>query len=274
MDSNSPAGLDAEAQALIESLSTPRRRARPRLAAALRQAEDFEVPTPTGPVAAWRLGEGPAVLMVHGWEDDNALWGPLIDTFVQYGRAVVVLDLPGHGYSEARLTGPQGVAASLCALADLAGPVTGAIAHSFGCLCLIAALQQGLRVDRAALIAPPLPPPGGRRLERRLLALDASPAQVRALEMVRRAPDAEPDLDALSIVPGLSVDALFLHDLEDEVCPSSNSAQLSAAWPGAALRCTTGLGHRDLVQDQDQIDALFAFIEGLGGSGDAWGRLA
>ena len=71
--------LDAEALALIEEAAKPKRRVRPRLARRLADADDREIDTPHGPVMAWRLGEGPASLLVHGWEDDNALWSPMID---------------------------------------------------------------------------------------------------------------------------------------------------------------------------------------------------
>src|SRR5665213_2926669 len=99
MSDLSAADLDAEARRLIESLGKPKRRVRPRLARMLNEAEDREVATPTGAVMAWRLGAGPATLMVHGWEDDNALWSPLIDTCAEMLRASVAFDLPGHGWS-------------------------------------------------------------------------------------------------------------------------------------------------------------------------------
>ena len=61
--------LDAEALALNEDAAKPKRRVRPRLARKLADAEDREIDTPHGPVMAWRLGEGPASLLVHGWEN-------------------------------------------------------------------------------------------------------------------------------------------------------------------------------------------------------------
>ena len=59
--------LDDEARALLKDVMTPKRRARVRLAEPLRDAQSVEIDTPHGKVAAWRLGEGPAVLLVHGW---------------------------------------------------------------------------------------------------------------------------------------------------------------------------------------------------------------
>ena len=67
------------AAACAQEASKPKRRVRPRLARRLADAQDMEVDTPNGPVMAWRLGDGPATLLVHGWEADNALWSPMID---------------------------------------------------------------------------------------------------------------------------------------------------------------------------------------------------
>jgi pimeloyl-ACP methyl ester carboxylesterase len=83
--------LDNQARALLEQWGTPKRRARPRVSRALMEAEEHEIALPSGALAAWRLGVGPAVMLVHGWEDDNALWGPLADRFAAIGRAVVAL---------------------------------------------------------------------------------------------------------------------------------------------------------------------------------------
>ena len=52
-----------------------------------------------GDLCSWRLGSGPAVMLVHGWQDDNSLWSPLIDELDRRGRALVAFDLPGHGAS-------------------------------------------------------------------------------------------------------------------------------------------------------------------------------
>ncbi|MGE3143388.1 MAG: alpha/beta fold hydrolase, partial [Hyphomonadaceae bacterium] len=149
--------IEAEAEQILARMTTVRRRARPRLAEALYDAHDESVATPFGPVQAWRLGQGPAVLCVHGWEDDNAIWGPLIDTFAAIGRAVVTFDLPGHGYSEAEEATAESCAAAVAAVAKALGPIEAIAAHSFGCVASAAAMDAGLEVSRAVIIASPLP---------------------------------------------------------------------------------------------------------------------
>src|SRR5215203_5335013 len=125
--------LESQARALLEAWGTPRRRARPRVSRALADAVEHEIALPSGAVAAWRLGRGPAVMLVHGWEDDNALWGPLADSFGREGRPVVALDLPGHGFSHATDASPRGAAKAVRETAAALGPIEAVVGHSYGC---------------------------------------------------------------------------------------------------------------------------------------------
>jgi pimeloyl-ACP methyl ester carboxylesterase len=151
------AGTADEVQAFLRVNVVPKRRAEPRLAPALESVEKQIVPSPQGRVVAWRVGEGPAVLLVHGWEDDNSLWAPLIDALGERDRALVVFDLPAHGFSEGEWgLGPQ-AADGLAAVVAALGPIDAVVAHSFGVGGVMLAMSEGdLTVDRMVLIAPPL----------------------------------------------------------------------------------------------------------------------
>ncbi|MGB5255204.1 MAG: pimeloyl-ACP methyl ester esterase BioH [Sedimenticolaceae bacterium] len=50
-----------------------------------------------------QLGTGPDLLLVHGWGMNAAIWEPLLPELAQCFR-VTVLELPGHGASEAAET--------------------------------------------------------------------------------------------------------------------------------------------------------------------------
>ncbi|MDB5432453.1 MAG: hypothetical protein JWP35_3569 [Caulobacter sp.] len=76
-------------------------------------------------VAAWRIGAGPAVLLVHGWDDDHRLWEPLIDQLTALGRAVIAVDLPGHGFSTATQCSYPYAARALLAVAAALEPGRG-----------------------------------------------------------------------------------------------------------------------------------------------------
>jgi len=45
------------------------------------------------------IGNGPALVLIHGWGLHGGLWGPLVDVLAK-NFTVVLVDLPGHGYSD------------------------------------------------------------------------------------------------------------------------------------------------------------------------------
>ncbi|MDR3507485.1 MAG: alpha/beta hydrolase [Caulobacteraceae bacterium] len=264
--------LDTQAHTLLETAAKPVRRVRPRLARQLAEGQDLEVETPHGPVMAWRLGVGPATLLVHGWEDDNALWSPLIDECAQIGRAVVALDLPGHGYSLSEAHSPDAAADAIIAVAKALGPIDTLVAHSFGCPASILALSRGLQVDRAVMIASPAPRTGdqnwfGERWRQRQLGRGWEPEVIdRAAEIMRArlGSTAFPHAEAEAAISGMTARALIIHSMDDEQCPVGNSQAMAAQWRGAELALVDGLGHRLVAQDPAVIERVMGFLEDFG----------
>lgn len=255
-----PEDVEAEAQALVVRMGTPRRRARPRVSRALHDAVEHEIETPGGPISAWRLGEGPAVLMIHGWEDDNALWGPLIDRFGREARPVVAFDLPGHGFSQASNASPMAVADAVLKVAETLGPFDAVVGHSFGCLVSIIALAKGLKVDRAVLIASPVP----RTRPRTELRIDVEVSEAvyaRALAISKVGEEERTEKLERSI-RSMTRPALVVHALDDEQTPVDNAYRLAELWPGAELMLVDDLGHRFVAQDAAVLERIVEFVEG------------
>ena len=61
------------------------------------------------------------------------------------------------------------------------------------------------------------------------------------------------ELHVPSMAPGIRAPLLVLHDRGDEVIPWSDGEAIAAAWPGAKLVTTEGLGHRRLVQEPEVV---------------------
>lgn len=253
--------LDDQARALLESVMTPRRRARPRMAQAFQAAQDFEIETPQGAVAAWRLGEGPAVLCVHGWQDDSALWSPLASALAEIGVAVVAFDMPGHGFSQGDRCTPAGGAAAIRAVADKLGPIDAVVGHSFGCPATAIAMTQGFNVRRAVLIGAPR----GRNLRWFRVAQEQGIGD----DVVERARELYAEevgeqlsrFDLADVAKSFTAEALVIHSLDDDAVEWDDNGQVIAdAWPGAELMLCDGLGHRMVAQDRDVIARIVQFV--------------
>jgi pimeloyl-ACP methyl ester carboxylesterase len=245
--------VDAQARELLEMMRTPKRRVRPRLAEPLRDAEDIRVDTPVGPVTAWRVGDGPGRAAGARVGGRQRAVGAVLEQLWAVGRSAVVLDLPGHGFSEAEMAGPEGAADALLAVAEQVGPVDAVVGHSFGCPVSILAMKRGLPARRAAMLAAAIP---ARRGWFDRLADRGVPEAV----LTRMGELMGPIYDVEADAPAMTAEALFLHSLDDDATPVENAETLAALWPGARLSLTDGLGHRLIAQDAAVLQQVVEFV--------------
>lgn len=241
--------------------STPKRHRVPDVEQAVTQTgRPFELISNGLKIRGTSWGEGPAVVLLHGWEGRgsqlHAFVGPLRDA----GFSVLALDAPGHGRSEGRTSGPVDFARALEALAREAGPIHAVIAHSLGSVATAFALEEGLRLSRVVLISPPATP---SHFYTALLALLGFPEH-----------DFQPALDAFAARIGfewervnlkalaarMKVPMLLIHDRQDRETPYPEGAAVAQAWPGAELMSTESLGHRRILKDEAVVAKAVAFL--------------
>lgn len=100
-------------------------------------------------------GQGPAVLLIHGYGSAHVVYLSLIDRLVAAGYRVIAVDLPGFGLSDRREGdySPQALAALLVEILDARGVgQADVIAHSWGSsIALRLALDHPDRVRRLVL---------------------------------------------------------------------------------------------------------------------------
>lgn len=99
-------------------------------------------------------GEGPAVVLLHGWAMHSGFWGPLVPHLARKYR-VHAVDLPGHGYSAApaQFTLAGMVSALDSTFADSAVPVTVLGWSLGGQVAMHWALARPERIARVVFVA-------------------------------------------------------------------------------------------------------------------------
>jgi pimeloyl-ACP methyl ester carboxylesterase len=223
-------------------------------------ADRLHVDTPSGRVALQRLGQGPAVLLLHGWEGQAADLAAFAPPLLAAGFQVLAMDLPAHGDSEGRQTHIPHSARALRAVGAALGPLHAVVAHSVGSAVLAEALHAGLAAGRAVLIAAPAHYAAYARQVGTLAGLDAA-GIARLLDLLR-----EPlgiDIHEVSLprrAATLTQPALFMHSADDRVVAIADSEASAAAWPSARHRRLDGLGHRRILQAPAVVAEAVQFI--------------
>ncbi len=249
-------------------LPPPRRRD----LAVLEEGKRFELPGPDGPLAAWSFGVGPVVLLAHGWGSRAAHLATFVAPLLAAGHRVLTADLPGHGASGSGRSDGYRFQQGIAALAHAASPegrVTAVVAHSLSAMATAMALsaagqQDGLTADRVAVVA------GSARLESTAHRWCAA----RGLDRVDReafrggmatrfGADVWRRTAGDVLARGLTgVAALVVHDRRDEEVPLIEAEAFAAAWPGARLTLTDGLGHRRILRHVRTVETITAFVAG------------
>lgn len=211
-------------------------------------------------LARWTLGEGPNVVLVHGWNGRATQWVPWLPALVEAGFSVHLLDLPGHGESTGHEASVVHAGRALRDLCAELGQIHGVVGHSMGSAAILWALSKGLNITRSVHLAGPsslTPVVYGMAAAH---GLDAGEQRAFAgwAERFIGAPLASVDLP--SIRHGLRHQGLLLHDPEDRVVPFAASEALLAAWPQARLQTVQGLGHRRILADSGVIRDSVEFL--------------
>ena len=220
-------------------------------------------------IAGEEWGEGPPVYLVHGWGGQRAHLAVFVKPLVEAGYRVVALDLPSHNESDPGALAPGRTTATECADAIAAmiethGPAHAVVAHSLGANSTVLAATQGSQVGRLVFLAPMGEFPlyldlfaarhgFGRRirsgLQQRLEKRIGMPLHETNMTWTGRRANYPP--------------LLLIHDPDDPDSPHAASERVAAAWPGARLLTTRGLGrlaHYRILRHRNAIRAGLDFI--------------
>lgn len=211
-------------------------------------------------LSALRWGEGPAVLLMHGWEGRPTQFASLIAPLVQAGYSVIALDGPAHGQSPGRNANVLLFArAMLEACAELP-PLHAVIGHSMGGASAMLAVQLGLRTEALVSIAAPsrfLDVLGGFA---RMVGLPsrARSAFIQEVEWALGMPLKHLDIKHYHMnLPGLIV-----HAEDDRFVPVKASQAIHEAWFDSRLLRLEQGGHHRVLADPRVIEAVLGLLAG------------
>lgn len=252
------------ARLAYRQLATPPRAALGPWHAAVRaQTRTRRLPCGVGELAVYEWGQGPAVLLVHGWGANATHMGRMVLPLVLAGFRVVAFDAPAHGRSSGQRTDMVEFANAVATVARQVGPLHAVIGHSFGAaMALYAARDWGVDTARLVLISSfkhcswfvdmfaqhvgLTPEVHGRVRDMFVLRyggrLDWTRMSV--VEMARQA----------------RLPALLIHDEADGEIPFEHGLAIAAALQQPQFEATRGLGHHRVVRHPEVIRRVVAFV--------------
>jgi pimeloyl-ACP methyl ester carboxylesterase len=247
--------------------------------ALLDQARSFHVHSRWGELAAWSWGEGPTVLLVHGWNGRGSQLASLVEPLVRDGYRVVTFDAPGNGDSPTSTSSLVHFADAIEDVIDAVRPVFGTIhaivAHSMGGAATVVAmsrfqkrpeteidrvLRDGLPVERFVFIAPPIDVRDFVHGFSSYMELGPESELLLGERIQARFSVGFDALYAPDLARNFDAPLLVIHDLDDREVPFAKGERLAESWPGAELWVTEGLGHTRILRDPEVLSRVVHFV--------------
>jgi len=205
----------------------------------------------------WTWGEGPTVLLVHGWEARGSqLARAYAEPLAERGYRVVTFDMPGHGDAPDAQTSMLDFADVVAHLGQALGPLHAVIAHSMGGAATLTAHAAKPVAKNLVIIAAPLHPLRFLKMFGDAVELtDAVRAGMIALLEARHGVPIE-DIDTRKHAPTIHAPVLVVHDNEDPAVPYAHGAALASALPNATFITTRGLAHQRVLRAPEVLEAV------------------
>ncbi|MET3054926.1 alpha/beta fold hydrolase [Pseudomonas alkylphenolica] len=209
-------------------------------------------------LSALRWGQGPTVLLMHGWEGRPTQFAHLIDTLVQAGYTAVSLEGPAHGHSPGNQAHVVLFARALLEAAAELPPLKAVIGHSMGGASVMLALQWGLRAEAAVSVAAPAQLLGVLRGFAHRLGM---PARARAAFIRQIERDVGIQIARLDVSGyQLEIPALIVHAEDDILVPASEARAIHQAWFDSRLLVLPQGGHQRVLSDPQLIEGVMTLL--------------
>lgn len=221
---------------------------------------DYDVRTIEGGIVTRSWGQGPAVLLLHGWSGRYTQFGPLVEALRKAGFKPVAIDPPAHGDSPGDVAHPIAFADAAFNAAEAYAPIAAVIGHSMGAGAVGYSLTLEAYAPRAVLIAGPASMSRVLGRYSDLLRLSNAVRVRLFLRIGRMMGIAEHELDIERLPPPPGVRFLLVHDRDDKEVPVMESEVIARHWTDSTLHLTRGLGHTRLLADPDTIQRIVSFV--------------
>ena len=234
------------------------------------EKSSFDIEFEDRTLKAYSIGEGPNVLLAHGW-GSRASHMVLIARFIaSNGYRVVVYDAPAHGRS--KIVGQKDLSnmfefgKALSCVANYIGDIYAVIGHSLGAITAAFTItgtgifkQYKFPVEKLVLISSPV------FVEQVFENYSIGRDELHLLPELRIALETAfnfkaSEYDLLLSLQNLDSKLLLIHDEKDEEVPVSDTLLLKNKLDNLNLKLTSGYGHQKILVNRAMLGFIKEFL--------------
>jgi pimeloyl-ACP methyl ester carboxylesterase len=245
---------------------TPQTRRNKPLPKVFAQAKSFTLRVGKQELAAWSWerrsasGQGPTVILHHGWSGRAADLAAFVEPLLTRGFRVLAYDTAAHGQSSGKISAAPIMAELLLQVAQRENNVHAVIAHSAGAAATMIALQRGLKLKRAALLAPPSDLTSFMHTFAQHLGLRASVRSGMRVWAEQRFHLTWEQANVENWLADVEVPLMVLHDVDDKVVPFAEVKRIKRSAAHLTVLEQHGLGHFRICRAPQVVEAAVDFV--------------
>ncbi|KTC76754.1 alpha/beta hydrolase [Legionella brunensis] len=211
-------------------------------------------------IKSWCWGEGPKILLIHGWNGRGSQLGFFVEPLVNMGFQVIAIDGPAHGDSPGKRTNLGEFAKKIVSIQSELGHLYGVIAHSFGCPVIMVAIDKGFSANKLVLISSPCDLQEIFDRFTQFMNLSFRSTQYFQAYIEKKAALKVKDVQLKEIIAHFQKPILIVHDKNDAEIPYREALKLTEKLKNYEYLYTKGLGHRRILKSPEVLTRVVSFL--------------
>lgn len=209
----------------------------------------------------YELGDGPPVLLVHGWSGRASQMGDIAIALAEHGYKTISLSAFAHNGSLPKQTTVIEFAEIIKDISKNNGPFKAVIGHSLGGIALGNAILKGIETEKFITIGSPTT--FQYILEAYGEIVNASQSTLDYIKdfVIEYTKVDIDDFSLRDIGSHLSLPGLIIHDQDDKEAIYSQALLFNETWGKGQLITTNGLGHSRILRDKKVIKLIADYIK-------------